>query len=224
MMYGYARVSTLDQVDNSSLVNQQNVIAGLAQMKSQVIEKTFCDPAVSGKSEFLLRPAGKELLQIVRSGDAIVVSRLDRGFRNVQDALATARHLESLKVDLYVADLGVDPVGKGITGKFIFTILAAVAEMEREVIRERVTNGKRSKRAAGGHAGGKTPFGYRVEGVGKEATLIPVQHEQQAIRLAFQWRSEGMAYRNISERLATEYGVTLSHVGVSRLLARGVHN
>lgn len=79
--------------------------------------------------------------------------------------------LQKLKergVSLHMIDLGGDVTGNGIS-KLLFTILSAVAEAERDRIRERITDVKRDQRQRGRYLGGRVPFGYRVDDGGVEA-------------------------------------------------------
>jgi putative DNA-invertase from lambdoid prophage Rac len=218
--YGYTRVSTDKQVDGNSLEHQHQVISALCQLKAASVTEIFSDPAVSGADPLVERPAGKQLLSRLQPGDAVVVSKLDRGFRSVADALTVAEQLRELGVDLYVVDFGADPVGKGTTGKFIFTILAAVAEMERGLIRERMAAGREVKKARGGALGGDAPFGYTKQGTGKEATLVQDPVQQAAIQTATQARADGLGYHAIAGRIEERHGLKISHMGVKRLLER----
>ena len=61
-------------------------------------------------------------------------------------------------ISLHMIDLGGDVTGNGIS-KLVFTILSAVAEAERDRIRERVTQAKQDQRERGRYLGGKVPFG-----------------------------------------------------------------
>jgi len=85
-------------------------------------------------------------------------------------------------VDLVLTDMGNDPVTQNGPAKLFFTILAGVAEFERERIAERITTGKRAKRANGGHPGGSAPFGTVVVGTGREAVRRENPAEQVVIR------------------------------------------
>src|SRR5215204_2551573 len=75
-------------------------------------------------------------------------------------------------IGLHMIDLGGDVCGNGIS-KLIFTILSAVAENERDRIRERIRDVKRHLAAQGVYGGGKRPFGFDVVGEGKAKRLVP---------------------------------------------------
>jgi putative DNA-invertase from lambdoid prophage Rac len=95
-------------------------------------------------------------------------------------------------------DLGGDVLGNGI-GKLVFTILAAVADNERERIRERIIAVKRDMASRGLHSGGERPFGYDIVREGKDRRLVPNEAEQRAIAGMREARGRGDSYRAIGK-------------------------
>jgi len=91
-------------------------------------------------------------METVEKDDVIITAKLDRAFRNAADALATLEELKDLGVGLHMIDLGGDVCGNGIS-KLIFTILSAVAENERDRIRERIRDVKRHLASQGVYGG-----------------------------------------------------------------------
>jgi putative DNA-invertase from lambdoid prophage Rac len=77
----------------------------------------------------------------------------------------------------------------------VFTILSAVAEAERDRIRERIADVKRDQRARGRFLGGSVPFGYRLNENGE---LVPEEREQEAILEARMMKARGASLRAIS--------------------------
>ena len=135
-VFGYSRVSTSEQADEgASLAAQQQQIAGYAMMKGWKVAEHFVERAVSGSTPLADRPEGKRLLSMIGRGDVVVSAKLDRAFRSAADALAVLEELKDQGVGLHLIDLGGDVCGNGIS-KMVFTILAAVAEGERDRIRE----------------------------------------------------------------------------------------
>ena len=113
------------------------------------------------------------------------------------------------KINLVLFDLGSDPInGSGIS-QFFFTVIAAVAQLERTMIRERLQSGKKAKKAKGGHIGGKTPYGFRVIGAGREARLEAVAEEQKVLAEVKKLLSD-RAYLSVAftTRHLTEQGLT----------------
>ena len=149
----------------------------------------------------------------------MIVSKLDRLFRNALDALAMAEWFKQNGVDLIIVDMGIDPVTQNGVSKMFFGMLALMAEFERERIRERQAEGQAAKRGRGGFIGGRKPFGYRVEGIGKNAVLIPLEDEQQAIVDMRAMRQNGDSLRDISQAMR-DRGYSLSHTACGNILDR----
>jgi putative DNA-invertase from lambdoid prophage Rac len=178
-VYAYVRVSTERQAeDGASLDLQQRQIAGYAQMLDLAIEYTFVERGISGSRPLADRAAGAKLLARVRAGDTIIAAKLDRLFRSALDALSVLKDLNARGIALHFIDLGGNVTGNGIA-KLVFTILSAVAEAERDRIRERIADVKRDQRSRGRYLGGTVPFGYRV---GENGELVEIPEQQEAIR------------------------------------------
>lgn len=206
MILGYCRVSSADQArdDRSSLQVQTDVIEGLACLRG--VDKygvqIYTDAGVSGAVKLGMRPAGEKLLADMQEGDTVVASKLDRMFRSASDALVMLEEFKTRKVHLILYDMGAEPITGGGVAQLLFTILAAVADMERVRIRERTAEGRKAKKARGG-AVGEVPFGFRKVGEGRSATLEPDDKEQHAARQMKLWAGE-KSLRGISAQLAAE--------------------
>jgi putative DNA-invertase from lambdoid prophage Rac len=169
-VYGYGRVSTSRQADEGeSLDVQERQITGYALMQGLTVDRMFVERGVSGSTPLVDRPQGADLLAALRQGDVIVTAKLDRMFRSALDALDVLAKLKARSVSLHMIDLGGDVTGNGIS-KLVFTILSAVAEAERDRIRERISQVKADQKARGQYLGGKVPFGYRLDASG---ALVP---------------------------------------------------
>jgi DNA invertase Pin-like site-specific DNA recombinase len=121
--------------------------------------------------------------------------------------------LKERDVALHMIDLGGNVTGNGIS-KLVFTILSAVAEAERDRIRERIADVKRDQKTRGRFLGGTVPFGYRLDDTGE---LILHKSQQAAIREAVAMKTGGASLRAIADALQAK-GHTISHVAVSRVL------
>src|SRR5271154_6092648 len=131
-VYGYCRVSTAEQANSGlSLDTQQQQITGYGMMKGWSVAEFFVEAGVSGSVPLADRPEGQRLLASLQPGDVIITAKLDRAFRSAADALGTLEHLKDDQIGLHMIDLGGDVTGNGIS-KMVFTILAAVAEGERD--------------------------------------------------------------------------------------------
>src|SRR5919205_1097144 len=126
MLVGYARVSTLDQT--LDLPNDALHGAGC--------ERIFTDTISGAKSE---RPGLDEALRFVRPGDTLVVWRLDRLGRSLQHLIVTVGELAEKGVGFRSLTEQIDTTSSG--GKLIFHVFGALAEFERDLIRERTHAG-----------------------------------------------------------------------------------
>lgn len=129
---GYLRVSTSDQ----SLEAQRSTLGSS-------FDREFTDEGISGAIKALDRPGFAELMRYVRDGDTVHVAALDRLGRDALDVQATVRLLLEKGVALDVKGLG--PIGRGV-GELIIAVLAQIADIERERIRERCEAGRAAAR------------------------------------------------------------------------------
>lgn len=134
----YARVSTDDQTNE----NQRRAIESRYN-----VSRWFEEEGVSGSIPASQRPAMRALLAYVREGDTVVVTAIDRLGRNTIDVLNTVEYLKAKKVSVVSMREGFDLATSA--GKFMLTMLAAVAELERENIKARQMAGIERARADG---------------------------------------------------------------------------
>lgn len=132
----YFRVSTLDQ----SVESQRQALRG-----DQAFDREFVDEGVSGATPAKQRPGFKALLDYAREGDTVYVYAVDRLGRDALDVQLTVRDLLAKGVSVNVRGLGL--IGKGV-GELILAVLAQVADMERQRIRERTGAGRKTAREA----------------------------------------------------------------------------
>jgi DNA invertase Pin-like site-specific DNA recombinase len=136
------------------------------------------------------------LLVMVQPGDVIVTPRMDQCSARRRYARHPRRVEETAGGAAHMIDLGGDVLGNGI-GKLVFTILAAVADNERERIAERIREVKRDMSQRGLHSGGERPFGYDIVREGKLRRLVPNDAEQRIIAEMRAARARGDSYRAI---------------------------
>lgn len=203
-----------------SLDTQRQQITGYAMMKGWPVAEFYVEAGVSGSVPLADRPEGQRLLASLQSGDVVITAKLDRAFRSAADALGTLEQLKDDKIALHMIDLGGDVTGNGIS-KLVFTILSAVAENERDRIRERVRDVKRHRASQRLFNGGKRPFGFNVEGEGKNRHLVPNAAEQAALARGRALQSEGKSLREIAAVWVEEFGlVKVDAKSVKRILER----
>jgi putative DNA-invertase from lambdoid prophage Rac len=134
MRIAYYRVSTGDQ----SIESQRHVLGGS-------FDREFSDEGISGGTIAASRPGFAKLLEQVRRGDTVFVSAIDRLGRDALDVQTTVRRLLEAGVLLDVHGLG--QIGRGV-GELILAVLAQVADMERQRIRDRTEAGRATARAS----------------------------------------------------------------------------
>lgn len=142
---GYARVSTFDQ----------NLDSQLDELKKAGCTKIFQEKASSVKK----RPELEKCLDYLREGDTLVVWKLDRLGRTTKKLLELIDDLKDRGINLQIITLGVDT--STAAGRLFFTMMAGLAEMERELIRERTNAGLQAARARG-RMGGRKPIDEHI--------------------------------------------------------------
>jgi DNA invertase Pin-like site-specific DNA recombinase len=138
MLIGYARVSTHDQTLNL----QKDAL------EKAGCNKIFTDTSSGAKTE---RIGLDEALNYVRKGDTLVVWRLDRLGRSLPHLITTMTDLEERGIGFKSLTENIDTTTSG--GKLIFHIFGALAEFERDIIRERTTAGLMAARVRGRKGG-----------------------------------------------------------------------
>lgn len=148
MLFGYARVST-DEQDT--------------RMQLDALRKAGCDAknifeevASGAKAE---RKELQRMLERLRSGDVVVVWKLDRLARSLKQLITTAEKLEELGVELRSITENIDTTSP--SGKFHFHLFGALGEFERELLRQRVKEGMQAARRLGRIGGKKKSLGER---------------------------------------------------------------
>ena len=140
--FGYGRVSTGQQsTENQRLELEQ------AGYKIEP-EFWFADDGVSGKVAANQRLAFKQMLTQIRNGETLVVSKLDRLGRDAIDVLQTVKQLGERGIKVIVLNLGNTDLTSP-AGKLLLMMLAAVAEMERDLLVERTQAGLARAKAEG---------------------------------------------------------------------------
>ncbi|MFO0836939.1 MAG: recombinase family protein [Phycisphaerae bacterium] len=199
---GYVRVSTEEQgVSGLGLADQRARIEAYCTLRGLRLAATIEDVGVSGGKVLASRPGGGRLLRCLQERRAghVVMLKLDRGFRNAADCLATVEAWQRRQVTLHVIDLGGNAIDTAsAAGKFMLTVLAGAAEMERNLTRERTRAAMQVKRSRGERISRYAPFGWRLAGTGR---LIPDLSEQRAVTLVRRLHAEGKSLRRIADEL-----------------------
>ena len=134
MIIGYARVSTEDQ----------HLDAQIAALKDAGAERIFADKISGSKRS---RPELDRMLDQLRSGDVVLVSKYDRLARSLVDLLDIVAQIETGKAGFRSLAEDIDTTTPA--GRLIFHVFASIAQFERERIRERTMEGLQAARAKG---------------------------------------------------------------------------
>ncbi|MGN4539307.1 recombinase family protein [Bacillus cereus group sp. MYBK74-2] len=143
-VYGYARVSTAGQ----KLDTQRQLLRQYDENIKLVEDKA------TGKNKD--REGLNKLMDMLQAGDTVVITRIDRIARNVKDLLVIAEELEKMEVTFVILDLKGDRVNTSTPmGKFMITVLGAVAELEINTLDEKRKAGMQLAKENGKHIGRK---------------------------------------------------------------------
>ena len=140
MKIGYARVST----------GLQNLNLQEYQLNQYGCEKIFSDHTSGSKSK---RPGLDKAIEFARAGDTIVVWRLDRLGRNMEDLITLVNELNNRGVSFHSLEENITMDKSSSTGQLLFHLFAAFAEFERNLILERSSAGRIAARARGRYGG-----------------------------------------------------------------------
>jgi len=200
----YIRVSTEEQATTgASLAAQESAIRAYCAMRGLELVDVIRDEGVSASVPMAERPGGASLLSALnRRKDApahVVAVRLDRLFRSTVDCVETSQAWDRKGVALHLVDLGGQTVDtSSAMGRFMLTVLAAAAELERGLIGERTSAAMRQRMSEGQYIGGRVPYGFaNVEG-----RLVECPAEQAVIAQAQTLRAQGLTLRAVASELA----------------------
>lgn len=150
MKVGYARVSTADQ----------NLDSQIDALRNFGCERIISEKTSSSRN----RPQLEDTLSWLRSGDVFVCTRMDRLARSIQDLIGILNRLMQTGVGVIFLDQSIDTTSAG--GRLVFHVFAAIAEFERDLIKERTVCGLDAARSRG-RVGGRR----KIVGGTKEKAL-----------------------------------------------------
>jgi putative DNA-invertase from lambdoid prophage Rac len=161
-IFAYGRVSTKEQTADNQRIE--------IEAAGHQVDFWFAD-TISGKTSASQRPQFAALLGQIRNGETLIVSKLDRLGRDAQDVGATVKLLAARKISVIVLQLGKLDLASP-AGKMMLTMLAAVAEMERDLLVERTQAGLARAKSEGKTLGrpSKTTAAQRSEIVAQYQT------------------------------------------------------
>jgi DNA invertase Pin-like site-specific DNA recombinase len=201
----YVRVSTDEQATTGhSLEAQEAACRAYCALRGFTVSAVVVDAGVSGGTPLASRPGGAQALTELgkRNGPRHVVCvKLDRAFRSAADCLQVTGEWDRRGVSLHLTDLGGQAVDtSSAMGRFMLTVLAGAAELEKNLIGERTSSAMQSMKAQGLYTGGRVRYGYAVAADGVTLTECPT--EQATIAEARALSARGLSQRAIAAELA----------------------
>jgi DNA invertase Pin-like site-specific DNA recombinase len=178
---------------------QEERLISYCKMAGLEVVEVIREEGVSAGKPLAVRPGGERLLQLVASKKVrhVVALKLDRLFRDAEDALRQTRAWDKAGVALHLVDMGGQTLNTATAmGRFFLNMMAAFAELERNLIAERTATALVHKKA---HRQAYSPTPYGFDRVGKELSENP--QEQEIIAQIFTWRQNGWSLRKIAAEL-----------------------
>jgi len=209
----YLRVSHQESLNGTSLEVQEKKCRAFAELHGFSIDKVYSE-VVSGGVEFRKRPVFQKVLTELKGNSKLVVSRLDRLSRKVIDTLKLVDDFKKQNKDVCITDIG--NIHKDGVSKIFVTILASLAEIERENISQRVKASKKIAKEERRYLGGYSEFGYKVE----DKKLVPDDKEFTVLQSMVNLRKSGLGYRKISDEIKNKFGKRIYYPQVHKILNR----
>ena len=196
----YLRVSTSDQaISGLGIAAQRTRCRAMAEVKGWQVVAEYADEGISGTKDSLGRPELARILADCRAGliDAVIILGLDRLGRKTRLVLDLVEQLAGYGVELVSCKESLDTTTA--TGKFVLTLFAGLAQLERDQTAERTTAALTELGNDKGYKGGRLPTGYirrLADG------LIEVEPVGAAtVKRIFELRRAGMTMRAIAAEL-----------------------
>ena len=209
----YIRVSHTESLNGTSLEKHEKRCRAFAELHNFSIDKVYTE-VVSGAVEFRKRPVFQKVLSELKSNSKLVVSRLDRLSRKVVDTLNLIDDFKKEHKEICITDIG--NIHTDGVSKIFVTILASLAEIERENISIRIKASKKIAKEERRYLGGYSEFGYKVE----NKKLVPDDKEFLVLQSMISLRKSGLGYRKISDEIKNKFGKRIYFPQVHKILNR----
>ncbi len=192
MKIGYARVSTNKKDENGEHV--QKLDQQLDALNKAGCETVYSDRGISGSKT--TRPGLDSCLASLNRGDCLVVYKLDRLGRSLEHVMLLMKQFEERGVDFKSLSEGFDTTTPA--GKLLFHVIGALAQFERELIRERVIDGLETAKANGTK-------------LGRKFTIKPEQ-TTEAVKLYQSGKSFGHVAKELGISRASAHRIVRQHI------------
>lgn len=198
-LFGYVRVST--DMQEASAEAQQDTLLRYAAGIGRPLDGLYVDQDVSGSVPLRERPRGKELWDLLQTGDTVAVTTQDRGFRNFQDVVYTFFAWKNAGIRLHILDFPVDLTTD--EGEMWFMQKAVFAAYEKKQIGKRTKASYEHRRRNNQPYGLTRPYGWtvRYDSQGKLAGWEACPKEQDVGSLVVSMRAEGKTLSQVATAL-----------------------
>ena len=200
MIYAYLRRSKEENA-GSSIDNQRKKILSYCEGADIFVDREFVD-FVSGGTKLDQREQGLILSKLLKKGDTIICSALDRYSRNHFGLISDVEKYKRMKVKLVFTDLG-DVVSADSLGSIFYQILSIMSEWYRKSLSEKQLLAKDNLRKQGKYLGGRVVKGFDI---GEDNKLVECEKEQKEIRLVLMHRNSGLTFKQICEEMQSYTG------------------
>ena len=193
----YLRVSTANQVDNTSIETQREKIKLYCKLNDIQIIEEFKDEAISAKHEHT-REDYQRLIKFIADKenkiDAIMVYKSDRIHRSLRNLMNMISYLQKLKIDFISITEQFDT--STAQGMLFLQMLGSFSEFERKLIAERTKSGRIANHKKELSSGGRPPFGYKME----DKKLVINEEEAEIVKEIFKLRNKGKTLEFIGNK------------------------
>ena len=193
----YLRVSTANQVDNTSIETQREKIKLYCKLNDIQIVEEFKDEAISAKHEHT-REDYQKLIKFIADKenkiDAIIVYKSDRIHRSLRNLMNMISYIQGLGIDFISITEQFDT--STAQGMLFLQMLGSFSEFERKLIAERTKSGRIANHKKELSSGGRPPFGYKM----KDKKLIVNEEEAEIVKEIFKLRNKGKTLEFIGNK------------------------
>ncbi|MCP3905746.1 MAG: recombinase family protein [Planctomycetes bacterium] len=187
--FAYVRVSTEEQAAGGvSLAAQREAAEAYCRLHRLDLARIHADEGLSGRRADNRPGLQRAINDACAQSGILVVHALSRLARSTRDAIDLADRLAGANADLVSITERIDTTTS--MGRFFFTTIAALAQLERDLISERTTAALAHKRSHGQRVSGRIPLGYDLAEDGVQ--LIENEHEQRVVQRIHDLRHQGL--------------------------------
>jgi DNA invertase Pin-like site-specific DNA recombinase len=219
-IFSYCRISELEatlELDELNEILEPEALAVQTYCLNQrwFMTEAFKDDNCNWTLEFNKRENGRQLMSLLRPGDVLMCSKLERIVSSSHEATKLIAKLRGKSVQLHIVELGGDVTNSAFEVSFN-KIAEVFSALEKRKSAERIKGVKQRQRKQGRYLGGSRPFGYMIHENGR---LIENPMEQRVLKRIMELKKQGKSLRAISSEVSTPV-MPISFKTVQRLLQR----